>query len=245
MTAATETSAVSVQKLSVYFSDKTVIHDLSFEVARGENLAIIGPNGAGKTVLLRALLKLVPYQGTIRWATGTRLGYVPQSIAADRQLPLHVRDLLEAKSNLLRLPVDSIHEVSHAVELAPELLDTRIGVLSGGQFQKMLITFALLGNPNVLLVDEPTASLDELAQEHIYELLERLRQQRKLTVLLVSHDLSVVYHYATKVLCLSGGAPCFGSPRDILTPETLAAVYSAVPKFYQHAHDSGDHDKPR
>lgn len=247
MTTANEASVLSVQKLSVSFGARTVIHDLSFEVARGENLAIIGPNGAGKTVLLRALLNLLPGKGVIRWAAGTRPGYVPQSIAADRELPLHVRDFLRAKARLLKLPANAISEAARIVDLAPELLDTRIGVLSGGQFQKALITFALLGDPNVLLVDEPTASLDELAEEHIYELLERLRIERGLTVLLVSHDLSVVYQFATKVLCLSGGVPCYGAPRDILTPETLAAVYSAVPKFYKHVHDhhSIDHDESR
>jgi len=228
--------ALSVRGLGVAFGDRTVIHNLSFEVAQGDNLAIIGPNGTGKTVLLRALLNLVSYQGEIQWAGGTRLGYVPQSIAADRQLPLHVRDLLAAKARFLKLPLDALRDTARIVGLPAELLDTRVGVLSGGQFQKILIAFALLGDPNVLLVDEPTASLDELAQEHIYELLERLRRERQLTVLLVSHDLSVVYQYATKVLCLSAGARCFGAPRDILTPKTLAEVYSAVPKFYQHSH---------
>jgi zinc transport system ATP-binding protein len=228
---------LSVQKLSVGFGDRTVIADLSFEVVRGENLAVIGPNGAGKTVLLRALLNLLPYKGVIRWAAGTRLGYVPQSIAADRQLPLFVSDLLRAKAHLLRLHEEKIRQTAAIVGLAPDLLSTRIGVLSGGQFQKVLITFALLGDPNVLLVDEPTASLDELAQEHVYELLERLRLERDLTVLLVSHDLSIVYQFATKVLCLSKSSPCFGRPREVLTPETLAKVYSAVPRFYQHVHD--------
>lgn len=228
---------LSVEKLSVSFDHRHVLHNLSFEVARGENLAIIGPNGAGKTVLLRALLGLLAYDGNIRWSAATRLGYVPQSIAADRQLPLRVRDLLEAKARFLKLPANAVPAAAAVVDLGPELLDTRIGVLSGGQFQKALITFALLGDPTVLLVDEPTASLDELAQERIYELLEQLRLQRPLTVLLVSHDLSVVNQYATKVLCLSKGTPCFGTPRDILTPETLAQVYSAVPKFYQHVHD--------
>jgi zinc transport system ATP-binding protein len=242
-----EETALSVRKLRVGFGDRTIIHDLSFEVRRGENLAIIGPNGAGKTLLLRALLKQTPYEGMIEWAAGTRLGYVPQSIAADRQLPLFVSDLLGAKARLLKLPADAVRETARIVNLAPEILATRIGVLSGGQFQKMLITFALLGNPNVLLVDEPTASLDELTQEHVYELLEKLRLEHSMTVLLVSHDLSVVYQYATKVLCLSGGQPCFGPPREVLTPETLAAVYSAVPKFYQHHHDhpGGDYDQSR
>jgi zinc transport system ATP-binding protein len=240
MTSAPEAPVLSVKNLSVRFGDKTVIPDLSFDVARGENLAIIGPNGAGKTVLFRALLDLLPHGGVVQWTPGTRLGYVPQSIAADRQLPLYVRDLLKAKTRLLKLPDAAIDHAAKIVDLEPELLNTRIGVLSGGQFQKALIAFALLGDPTVLLVDEPTASLDELGQEHIYELLEHLRLERHLTILLVSHDLSIVYQFATKVLCLSK-SPCFGPPKETLTPQTLAAVYSGVPKFYQHAHDHHRH----
>jgi zinc transport system ATP-binding protein len=205
---------LSVRNLSIVFAGRRVIHNLSFEVERGESLAIIGPNGAGKTVLLRALLNLVPFEGVIQWAEEIRLGYVPQSIAADRRLPLHVRDLLGAKAHLMKLPPSAISEAAAIVHLAPELLDARVGVLS-----------------------EPTASLDELAQEHIYELLGELQRNRNLTVLLVSHDLSIVYQFATKVLCLSSAMPCFGPPREILTPETLAAVYSGVPKFYHHVHD--------
>jgi len=236
MTAASPNLVLSVKKLSLSFAHRTILEDLNFEVTRGENLAIIGPNGAGKTVLLRALLDQLAYKGSIEWASEAKVGYVPQSIAADRQLPLQVSDLLAAKARLLKLPDGAVWRTAAFVGLGAELLAARIGVLSGGQFQKAMITFALLGDPNVLLVDEPTASLDELAQEHIYELLEKLRQERNLTVLLVSHDLSVVYQFATKVLCLSKGKLCFGSPQDVLTPDTLAAVYSAVPKFYQHAH---------
>jgi zinc transport system ATP-binding protein len=240
MISTNETSVLTVRNLTVSFGERTVIHDLGFEVARGENLAIIGPNGTGKTVLLRALLDQLPYHGEVHWDPNARLGYVPQSIAADRNLPLKVRDFVGAKARILKLPTKAIPEVASIVNLGPELLDTRIGILSGGQFQKVLITFALLGDPNVLLVDEPTASLDELAQEHIYELLERLRRERNMTVLLVSHDLSVVYQYATRVLCLGGGTHCCGAPREVLTPETLETVYSGVPKFYQHIHGHGE-----
>lgn len=228
---------LSVSNLTVAFGKRIVIQDLSFAVARGENLAIIGPNGAGKSVLLRTLLGLLSHSGSIQWAPGTKLGYVPQAIAADRQLPLHIDDLLNAKARMLKLPAKQVQKVAASVGLTEELLATRVGILSGGQFQKALIAFALLGDPTVLLVDEPTASMDELAEEHIYELLEKLRVERSLTVLMVSHDLSVVYQRATKVLCVSKGRPCFGAPQEILTPETLAEVYSVTPKFYQHLHD--------
>jgi len=232
-------TVLSVRSLGVTLGNRVVIHDLNFDAVRGETLAIIGPNGAGKTVLLRSLLNQIPHQGEIDWAPETKIGYVPQTIAADQQLPLLVSDVLGAKARLLKLAPDEVRRKAAIVGLPPELLSTRIGVLSGGQFQKAMITFALLGDPNVLLVDEPTASLDELAQEHIYELLERLRQERHLTVLLVSHDLSVVFQFATRVLCLSSESPCFGPPREVLTPDTLSAVYSGVPKFYAHIHHHG------
>ena len=226
---------LAVRNLAVSFASRPVIDGLSFEVYSGDTLAIIGPNGAGKTVLLRALLRLVPYSGVVEWAPGTRLGYVPQKIAADRQLPIQVQDLLTAKARILSLSPSEIASVAEAVEISRDLLATSIGALSGGQFQKALIAFALLGNPNVLLFDEPTASLDELSEERVYAMLANLHRSRALTVLLVSHDLSVVYQSANKVLCLSKETVCFGPPQEILTPETLAALYSAPATFYSHA----------
>ena len=207
---------LKVSDLTVGFSGRPILHGLSFEVQRADTLAILGPNGAGKTVLLRALLKLVPHSGLIEWAPEARVGYVPQKIAADRALPIQVQDLLAAKARILKLPSSEIDAAAEAVALPRELLSAGIGVLSGGQFQKVLIAFALLGSPNVLLFDEPTASLDELSEERIYSLLADLQRTRGMTMLLVSHDLSVVYQSANKVLCLSKDTVCFGTPREIL-----------------------------
>ena len=94
-----------------------------------------------------------------------------------------------------------------------------------------------LGDPNVLLFDEPTASLDELAEERIYELVARLRQEKGLTVILVSHDLSIVHRSANLVLCLAKDRPCLGPPQEMLTPEMLGELYGAPPQYYQHRHD--------
>jgi len=228
---------LSVRDLGVRFGKRSVLHNLSFDVDAGDNLAIIGPNGAGKTVLLKALLNLLPYEGEIRWSPSARLGYVPQKVAADRQMPLRVRDLLAAKAHVLKLQPRNIEAVADTVGLTPDVLNTSIGTISGGQFQKVLIAFALLGGPNVLLFDEPTASLDELAEERIYELVYRLQREQGLTVLLVSHDLSIVFRAANKVLCLSKDVICFGPPREVLTPAALEAMYSAPPKYYQHRRD--------
>jgi zinc transport system ATP-binding protein len=232
---------LSVSNLHVSFGSRVVIRGLSFNLVQGDCLAVIGPNGSGKSVLLKALLHLVPgpseIHGEIRWSEKARLGYVPQRVAADRQLPLRVNDLLEAKAKFLRLPATEVSLAASETGLTAELLDTRIGVLSGGQFQKVLIAFALLGDPNVLLFDEPTASLDELTEERVYESLHSLQKDRGFTVILVSHDLSLVYRYATKVLCLSKVRTCMGAPREILTPQLLEELYAAPAKYYQHVQD--------
>jgi zinc transport system ATP-binding protein len=227
---------LSVANLNVSFGKREVIHDLSFDVREGDCVAIIGPNGAGKTVLLQALLKLIPYRGEIRWSPSARLGYVPQKIEADRQLPLSAKDLLAAKARLMRLEASEVEEVSAELGLTNELLSTAIGLLSGGQFQKALIAFALLGRPNVLLIDEPTASLDELTEEHVYDLLQTLQKKQGMTVLLVSHDLSVVYRNANMVLCLSKGRTCMGPPKEVLTPAMLQELYASPAQYYQHVH---------
>jgi zinc transport system ATP-binding protein len=228
---------LSVKGLTVSLDGRKILSSLSFELHAGEMLAIIGPNGAGKTVLLKTLLRMFPYQGEIHWAEDARIGYVPQRVAADRQLPLSANDLLNSKAQFLKLSHADIASAVAATDLSPELLDTNIGILSGGQFQKVLIALALLGRPNVILFDEPTASLDELTEERIYELLHRLKDEQGISVVLVSHDLSVVYRYATTVLCIGKGMPCFGPPREVLTPAALEALYSAPPKYYQHLPD--------
>jgi len=225
---------LSVRDLRVTFGNRVVLRDLSFDVYSGDCLAIIGPNGSGKTVLLKALQHLIPYEGDIHWGQQALLGYVPQSVAADRQLPLRVRELLVAKARFLHLADQEVEQVSSELNLSPEFANAGIGTLSGGQFQKVLIAFALLGRPNVLLFDEPTASLDELSEERIYELLHELQCEKGITLVVVSHDLSVVYRYASRVLCLSKGKPCMGPPKEILTPDMLEEVYGAPPKFYGH-----------
>lgn len=232
---------LGVNDLTVSFDGQSIIRGLSFDLAAGESLAIIGPNGAGKSVLLRALLGLIPFTGTIAWAPDARIGYVPQKIEADRRLPISLHDLLRAKARILGIAESDAHQMIRAVAPALGVLDTPVGHLSGGQFQKALIALALLGNPTVLLFDEPTASLDEPSERHAYELIHELQDDRKITTVLVSHDLSMVNRYATRVLCLNREGVCFGTPEEALTPETLTALYGAPHKYYHHLHDGHGH----
>jgi len=229
---------LTVEHLSIHLEDRSVVEDLSFELAAGERLSILGPNGAGKTVLLKALLNLLPYRGEVRWSDDVRIGYVPQKIDADTHLPLTFTDLFRAKCKTLKITFDEVRDIAHRVGLTSQILKTPVGHLSGGQFQRGLIGFALIGSPNVLLMDEPTASVDEPGEEHIYELINRLQKQHHLASIMVSHDLSFVFRYATKVLCLNRLQVCFGSPTEALSSEVLTKLYGESVGFYDHHHNS-------
>jgi len=225
-----------VKNLSVRIENHSIVEGLNLELRTGERLSILGPNGAGKTMLLKALLNLVPYSGEIIWSPGARIGYVPQKIDADRHLPLTYRNLFTSKCRIVKVAVSEIEPIAESVGLTMEMLKTPVGHLSGGQFQRGLIGFALIGKPNVLLLDEPTASIDEHGEEHIYELIHRLQEQYNLAVITVSHDLSFVYRYATRVLCLNRRSVCFGTPKDVLTAEILEQLYGPAVGYYHHDH---------
>ncbi len=227
-------NALDVEGLSVRLGGNEVLRDLSFSVPGGSALAVIGPNGAGKTVLFRALIGALPHGGMVRWAAGTRIGYVPQKLDIERDLPVTGRDFLRAKADVSGASGTDAARTLELVNLSPSAADQPIGAFSGGQFQRLLLAFALMGKPTVLLFDEPTAGVDEPGEERLYEMIHRLQEAERLTLLLISHELSVVYRYATNVLCLSREQPCFGPPEEILTPERIEQVYGTPLKYHHH-----------
>jgi zinc transport system ATP-binding protein len=229
-------NALEVENLTVRFGSNEVLRDLSFAVPSGSALAVIGPNAAGKTVLFRALVGILPHEGVVRWAPGTRLGYVPQKLDIERDLPITGRDLLAARVRLVSAHHRPIPDILARVGLAPEALEAPIGTMSGGQFQRLLIAFALLGSPTVLLLDEPTAGVDEPGQERLTRTIQRLQQEEGVTVLLISHDLMFVHSYANAVLCLSRDYTCFGTPRKVLTADHLTEIYGEPVGL--HVHDA-------
>jgi zinc transport system ATP-binding protein len=229
-------NALEVQDLAVRLGGTDIVRGISFNLPRASCLAIIGPNGAGKTVLLRALIGAIPHRGRIAWAPDSVLGYVPQKLDIERDLPLNGHDFLRARAALAGSSGAIQAEALRSVGLGEEALSTPIGNMSGGQFQRLLIAFALLGHPNVLLLDEPAAGIDAPGQAQLNEVLHTLQDSRAMTVLLVSHDLSVVYQYADYVLCLGRDGACFGPPRTALTPETLQQVYGQPLGFHVHTH---------
>jgi len=221
-----------VENLNVRLDGEDVLVDLSFDVYDGEVLAILGPNGAGKTTLLKALLGIVPYEGIVKWREGVKVGYVPQRLPFIKDLPLSVKEFFQ----LANASEDETMEILESIGLGGKILGKRVGDLSSGQFQRILIGWALASNPDVLLFDEPLAGIDIGGQESVYNLLERLKGEKKLTILFVTHELSIVYRLASGVLCLNKRIICCGAPKEMLTPEAILNLYASPVKFYQHKH---------
>ena len=229
---------LKVENLNVAFNKEKVLENLNFKVKEKEALAIIGPNGAGKTVLLRTLLNLIPYQGEIKWKKGIRVGYVPQALFPKKDLPLTVKEFFSFRiSNSKRISLRETTEVLHSVGIEPSsVLKKKIGPVSSVQFQRILVAWALLADPQVLLFDEPVAGIDIGGQETIYSLLEKLQKEKGLTIILVSHDLNIIYRIANRVLCLNKRILCQGKPQEVLDPQYLAQLYGGEIKFYKHRH---------
>lgn len=226
-----------VKNLSVSFDRETILKNISFEVNKNDAVAIIGPNGAGKTVLFRALLGLIPYQGAIEWKPGVRIGYVPQKLALSRETPLVVKEffLLQCK-NFWSPKKETVNHLGHElslVGLSESILSRPIAELSGGQLQRILIAWAMLNHPEVLLFDEPTAGIDVGAEETIYHLVHKLQDERGVTILLISHDLNIIYRYAQRVICINKEMLCHGAPQDVLNPQDLASLYGEG-AYYHH-----------
>lgn len=230
---------LSVKNLSVRFGLATVLDGLSFDVDKGEVVVIIGPNGAGKTVLFRALLGLLPHEGEVSWPERVKIGYVPQKLAVERDLPLTVMEFLKFKDASDEEIYEALREVgflqSHDEHhWKHHLLSAKLGQISGGEFQRVLIAYALIHHPDILLFDEPTAGVDIGGEETIYSFLEKLHRKYKTTILLITHDLHVVYRYANKVLCLNRQKAHYGSPKETLTPSMLENLYGAHVGVYEH-----------
>lgn len=252
MTAPTENS-VRFDHVTVAYQQAVGIEDVSFELRAGEFLGIIGPNGSGKTTLLRAVLGLVmPAAGivTVLGASGrnlvrvrSQIGYVPQRRALDPQFPISVREAvvmgLYPMLGSFRRPTAGDHRRVEAALASVGLIDSAehvAGHLSGGQQQRLLIARALVHEPRILLLDEPTSAVDVATRFTIVDLVRKLHTERGLTTLYVTHDINEVMPCVDKVLYINRTVRAFGSCGQVLNRETLESLYGSRVVF---AEDSG------
>jgi zinc transport system ATP-binding protein len=212
---------LKVSNLRVEFSNQPIIDNVTFEIKRGITLAIVGPNGAGKTTLFRALLNLIPYKGEIEWGGKIKIGYVPQILSV-RDIPISVKEFLSYKNE----SVQDMKDVLSSVGLDSEtMIDKSLATLSGGQMRRVLIAWAIVDKPDVLLFDEPTSGVDLDSEEAIYGMLRRLTAKNKITLLLISHDLHIVREYSDYALALNKCLVFFGESKDVMDPATQKLIY--------------------
>jgi zinc transport system ATP-binding protein len=244
---------VELEGVDFRYGSVTVLDDVSLAIAPGDFLGLIGPNGSGKTTLLRIVLGLLaPTRGVVRlfgrppaalrdWG---RLGYVPQRATLDAALPATVEEVVEtgllARVGWFRSPgPDGRRRVREALERVGMHAHraVRVGALSIGQQQRMLIARALVSNPELLVLDEPTGGIDPDAQVSLYALLRHLNRERGVTVILVSHDVAVVAREVTRLACLNRRLAFHGAPADFMSDEALTTLYGPSVRVISHHHD--------
>ncbi|HLK11628.1 MAG TPA: metal ABC transporter ATP-binding protein [Candidatus Binatia bacterium] len=229
---------LDLKDVSLGYEGRPVLEHVSFGISRGEFTALLGPNGAGKTTLFRGMLGLIPVlAGRIAYGFDRRTtppGYVPQKETLDPIFPLTVLEVVlmgtYARLGPLRpvgrrqhrLAADCLAQVGQA-----ELADQPFWALSGGQKQRVLIARALAVEPELLLLDEPTAGIDPGAERGIMDLIARLNRERGLTVVLVSHHLRLVRALVSTVIWVEDGAVTKGPTAALLAPDRLAAIFGA------------------
>ncbi len=229
-------AAVVFDNVSVTVGGVRILESVNATVPKGSATAIIGPNGAGKTTLLMALLGQIPYDGTIRLSdgpsgAGPRIGYVPQRLDFDRGTPITVMEAMAM--GMQRRPLwFGVSEARRRSSLealadvrAEHLAGRKLGVLSGGELQRVLLALAIIQEPDLLILDEPASGVDVAGEDLLCELLEHLQRERGFTQVMVNHDMSNVLVHASHVICLNRRVIAHGPIASALTDEALAATF--------------------
>ncbi|MDG1118068.1 MAG: metal ABC transporter ATP-binding protein [Flavimaricola sp.] len=235
-------SLVCVDDLSISYGAKAVLSHVSLRIEPGEIVTIVGPNGSGKTSLLRSIIGAVkPARGRVTRGSNLRLGYVPQRLHIDPTLPMTVARFLALPGRAARTIIDG----ALAQAGVPNLLNAQMSRLSGGQFQRVLLARALIGKPQLLLLDEATQGLDQPGSAAFYRQIETVRRDTGCAVLMISHELHVVMSASDRVICLNGHVCCEGTPEVVASAPEYRALFGSgtmgALALYRHDHDHG-HD---
>ncbi|MGA0342703.1 MAG: ATP-binding cassette domain-containing protein [Arenicellales bacterium] len=229
---------IATQGVSVQIGAKQILTNVDLSIGRGEIVTLVGPNGSGKTTLLKVLIGAqTPTRGAVMREAGLRIGYVPQRLAIERAMPMTVSRWLALSGFASTAERKRIAE---RVGIFP-LLDQQMANLSGGEFQRALLAHALLIQPDLLVLDEPTQGLDQPAVAAFYRLIDEVRREQRCAVLMVSHDLHVVMRSSDHVICLNGHVCCQGTPTLVSAAPEYQALFGfgteGALALYRHEHD--------
>lgn len=230
-----------IENFAVNLSGVTILKDVNLHIHCGELTALIGPNGAGKSTLLKAILGEIPHDGELKFLDAADrhsgnpvVGYVPQHLEFDLNSPITVADLFGASTS--RVPVCWGHsrglrqlwrESLQRVQ-AEHLLTRRLGKLSGGELQRVLLSLALTPVPDLLLLDEPVSGVDQRGMEIFYQMVSDLRHHYDLSIILVSHDLNLVAQYADRVVYLDKTVQCSGTPAEVFNDAHVINAFGRI-----------------
>lgn len=230
---------IKVNNLGVTFGEQVVLCDVNLHIHCGSLNAVIGKNGAGKSTLIRAMLGDIPHSGEIEFRDTKdgrmqrlKIGYVPQSVNIEKHTPVSVYDLLASYES--RYPVflprsrkvyERIREALRVFE-AEDLIDRQVCNLSGGQLQRVLLSLAIMDEPNLLLLDEPVSGIDQNGMELFYETMDYLKRHYDLAIILISHDLDYVRRYADHVVLLDQTIVKQGSPKEVFASREFERIFA-------------------
>lgn len=238
-----EMNLIAAHDIAVNYGNHSVLDRVNLVLTPGEIVTIVGPNGSGKSTLLRVLIgALRPRTGRVTRTPGLRIGYVPQKLHIDPTMPLTVRRFLDLPKRVSDAAAKAALETAGLADLTKR----QMAELSGGQFQRVLLARAILGKPQVLMLDEATQGLDQPGSASFYRQIEAVRRELGCAVLMVSHELHVVMSASDRVICLNGHVCCEGTPEVVSAAPAYRELFGTgtggALALYRHDHDHHHHD---
>jgi zinc transport system ATP-binding protein len=227
-----------LKNVSLTLNRQTILKDINLQLKQGEITTLIGPNGGGKTSIARILLGILkPSSGQIFKNSNLRIGYMPQKIEIDKTIPLTALNFIQLSANKIKFD-KNFKNLSEKLNVE-KLLTKQIHSLSGGQLQKILFLCALINDPELLVLDEPTQYMDIAATQEFYKIIEEIRKENNCAILLISHDLHAVMQKTDLVFCINNHVCCHGSPESVNKHPEYISLFGNQSNMaiYQHHHD--------
>lgn len=233
---------LSAKNICLTLGSHQILDKVSLNIYPQDFITIIGPNGAGKSMLLKCLMGLYkPTDGKIDKKPDLKIGYVPQRLHTDPTFPMTVKAFIHLRAS--KIASDQFEKIIAETKIQ-ELLDKQLHILSGGQMQRVLLARSLMHNPELLILDEPAQNLDISGQLSLYKLLDKIYENRKLSIIMVSHDLHIVMASSRKVICLYKHICCDGVPNLITKDPEFIKLFGQdmadMMAIYQHSHTHHD-----